>query len=232
MKKLLLGLLVTAVVLFALSSLFYWAMGSGELWRYQIYQFEKADQAQPPKPGVIVFAGSSSIRLWHTLAEDMQPLDVLNRGFGGSQIAQVNRFADRIILPYRPRAVVLYAGDNDLTWSKKSPEAVLEDFKRFVAIVHSRLPETWIYYISMKPAPVGDWELFSKTNGMIEAYLRTQERAQFIDVSSAMLDAQGKLRPELYGDDPEHMNPAGYVLWTSIIKPVLLQRFADNEDKP
>ena len=108
------------------------------MWIYQLYQFEKADEARPPTPGVIVFTGSSSIRLWHTLAADMNPLNVVNRGFGGSQISQVNRFADRIILPYHPRAVVLYAGDNDLTWSKKSPEVVLSDFKRFVEIIHSK----------------------------------------------------------------------------------------------
>jgi lysophospholipase L1-like esterase len=222
MKKVVPRLIVVALVLL----LTYWSMSNGQFWRFQIYGYERADQAQRPKPGVIVFTGSSSIRFWHTLAEDMKPLDVINRGFGGSELAHVIYFADRIIIPYRPRAVVLYAGDNDLTWPwSKSPEVVLQDFKRFVGLIHKELPETWIYYISMKPAPVGNWELFKKTNGMIEAYIRTQDRSQYIDVSSAMLDAQGHLRRELYGKDPMHMNDAGYAVWTTIVKPVLVDRF-------
>ena len=120
---------------------------------------------------------------------------------------------------------MLYAGDNDLSFGWKSPDRVLADFKAFVRTVHADLPQTWIYYISMKPAPFGDWQLMDRTNRMIAAYVRTQERVQFIDVSSAMLDAQGKLRSGLYGWDPMHMRAPGYALWTSIIKPVLMARF-------
>ncbi len=224
MRKVFAPLLVTVLV----GSLMYWSMGNGQFWRFQIFGYERADQDQRPKPGVIVFTGSSSIRFWRTLAEDMKPLDVVNRGFGGSQIANVNHFAGRIVIPYRPRAVVLYAGDNDLSWPwSKSPEVVLDDFKRFVEIIHSELPGTWIYYVSMKPTPAGwsNWEVLRKTNGMIEAFIRTQDRTQFIDVSSAMLNAQGQPRGELFGWDHMHMNAAGYALWRSIIKPVLLNRF-------
>jgi lysophospholipase L1-like esterase len=175
-----------------------------------------------------VFTGSSSIRLWDTLANDMKPLQVLNRGFGGSQIADVNHYASRIILPYRPRAVVLYAGDNDLSspWSK-SPEQVFADFKQFVEIIHSQLPATWIYFISIKPSPLRwrNWEKFQKTNALIAAYILTQPRAQFIDVDSAMLNAQGKPRPEIFRWDGLHMNAEGYAIWTSIIRPILLSRF-------
>lgn len=133
----------------------YWRMGKAESWESSVRQFEEADRLHPPGPGVIVFTGSSSIRLWDTLADDMKPLNVVNRGFGGSQIADVNHFANRIVIPYRPRAVVLYAGENDLSapWSK-SPETVFADFRKFVQIVHSQLPETWIYYVSMKPSPL------------------------------------------------------------------------------
>src|ERR1700684_661201 len=91
--------------------IYYWTIKKPAMFERQIAAFEKADQLNPPKPGVIVFTGSSSIRFWDTLAADMQPLDTINRGFGGSQIYQVNQYASRIVLPYRPRAVVLYAGD-------------------------------------------------------------------------------------------------------------------------
>jgi lysophospholipase L1-like esterase len=137
----------------------------------------------------------------------------------------VNYYARQIVMPYRPRAVVLYAGDNDLSYPPwKSPETVLNEFRQFVGLIHGNLPDTWIFYVSMKPAPWGDWHLMERANRMIAAYSRTQERVQFIDVSGAMLDSQGKLRRELYDWDPMHMNASGYALWTSIVKPVLMQQ--------
>jgi lysophospholipase L1-like esterase len=218
-------LLVSACVLFI-----YWAMGKPAMFERQIAAFEKADRLNPPKAGVIVFTGSSSIRFWDTLANDMKPLDVINRGFGGSQIAQVNQYASRIVLPYQPRAVVIYAGDNDLSFPwLKTPEQVLGDFEQFVEIVHAQLPDTWIYFVSIKPSVRrwSSWQKIKKTNDLIADYIRTQPRAQFIDVDAAMLDAQGKPRPELFRKDGLHMNPQGYAIWTSIIKPVLLTRFAN-----
>jgi lysophospholipase L1-like esterase len=199
-------------------------VGRSQFWQFQIAGYERADRASSPKPGVIVFTGSSSIRLWKTLEEDMKPLDVINRGFGGSQVAHVSYYARRIVTPYRPRAVVLYAGENDLGF-RKSPEAVLHDIKQLVSIVNGDLPETWIYYISIKPARWGSWPLKDQTNRMIAEYVLTQERMQFIDVSSAMLDSHGEPRRELYGWDPIHMNQSGYALWTSMIKPKLMERF-------
>ena len=232
MRKILLGSLLLLLLACACAALLSWAMGKPGFWRFQISAYEKADRVNPPKPGVIVFTGSSSIRFWDTLANDMKPLDVINRGFGGSQIAHVNYYARRIVIPYRPRAVVLYAGDNDLSWPwSKSPETVLGDFKRFVEIIHGELPQTWIYYVSIKPSPLrwSNWETLHNTNQMIEAFTRTQERVQFIDVSAAMLDDQAKPRRELFRWDGLHLNPQGYALWTSIIRPVLLKRVAEGQ---
>lgn len=230
-KKLLIAFLILLTVGGGVARLLLWRMGKAESWESSIRRFEKADRIHPPSSGVIVFTGSSSIRLWDTLADDMKPLDVLNRGFGGSQIAEVNHFAGRIVLPYRPRAVVLYAGENDLSapWSK-SPEKVFADFQQFVRIVHAQLPETWIYYVSMKPSPLrfADWAKFQKTNQMIEDYIRTQDHVQFIDIRPVMLDAQGRPRSELFRLDGLHMNAQGYALWTSIIKPILLNRFGSG----
>jgi lysophospholipase L1-like esterase len=224
----LLVILAACVCAFA----FFRRMGNPEFWGSQISAFEKADQANPPKPGIIVFTGSSSIRFWKTLADDMKPLEVINRGFGGSTIAQVNHYASRIVLPYRPRAVVLYAGDNDLSWpSSKSPEQVFEDFQQFVEIIHSQLPETWIYYVSIKPTILRrrNWAKMQKTNQLIVDYIRTQPRTQFIDVSAAMLDGHGQPRAELFRWDGLHMSAKGYAIWTSIIKPVLLSCFGGSD---
>lgn len=231
-KRKLLGFLVLLLLGCGIAGHVFWSMGNAEFWESSIRKYEQADQVHPPKRGSIVFTGSSSINFWHTLAEDMKPLDVINRGFGGSQIAHVNQYAGRIVIPYRPRAVVVYAGDNDLSWPwSKSPEAVLGDFRRFVEIIHSQLPETWIYYVSMKPAPLrwSNWETLQRTNRMIEEFSRTQDRMEFIDVSAAMLDAHGQPRRELFRWDHLHMNARGYALWTSIIKPVLLSRFGSPD---
>jgi lysophospholipase L1-like esterase len=223
--------IVAAVVLAALgvASYLYWSMGKAGTWEPAIRKFEESDRKAPPKPGVIVFTGSSSIRFWKTLPDDMKPLDVINRGFGGSQIEHVNEYASRIVIPYRPRAVVLYAGDNDLSWPwSKSPEAVFADFQEFVSIVHGDLPDTWIYYISIKPSKLRwtNWTKIQATNRMIRDFAASQERVQFIDVASAMLDAQGHPRADLLRIDGLHPNAKCYALWTSIIKPVLMERFA------
>ncbi|MCL5019789.1 MAG: hypothetical protein M1426_04890, partial [Patescibacteria group bacterium] len=120
-------------------------------WDTTIQAFEKQDKEQFPEPEIIEFTGSSSILMWKTLAEDFKPLKVFNRGFGGSQMFEVLQYADRIIIPYKPRIIVLYAGDNDIA-SGKTPEMVLNDFKLLVEKIHNALPETFIYYISIKPS--------------------------------------------------------------------------------
>ena len=231
MNKTLRRSLFVLVLACACALVIYWTMGKPAMFERQIAAFENADRLNPPRPGVIVFTGSSSIRFWDTLGKDMQPLDVVNRGFGGSQISQVNQYASRIVLPYQPRAVVLYAGDNDLAFPwLKTPEQVLGDFKQFVEIVHAQLPDTWVYFVSIKPSVRrwAGWQKIRKTNQLIEDYTRTQPRVQFIDVDSVMLDAQGKPRPELFRKDGLHMNAQGYAIWTSIVKPVLLDRFANT----
>lgn len=197
-------------------------------WEPAIRDFERADQAHPPTPGMIVFTGSSSIRRWETLAEEMAPLGVINRGFGGAQLDDVDLYARRIVIPYKPRAVVLYAGDNDLAeGSSKTPETVLHEFQQFVQIVHEALPQTLIYYISIKPSTLrwAQWPQMKAANELIAAYIRTQPRTQYIDIAPPMLKADGTPRRELLAADGLHPTPECYRLWTSIIKPVLMKKF-------
>jgi lysophospholipase L1-like esterase len=207
------------------------SMGRAEYWESTIREFEKADRIAPPKPDVIVFTGSSSIAFWRTLRQDMYPLVVVNRGFGGAQISHVSYYADRIILPYRPRAVVLYAGVDDLIWGG-TPETVLSDFQHFVGLIHAALPETWIYFISIKPTRLfgSHWAAMNRTNALIEEFVHTQPKVEFIDVSTALLDVQGKARPEFLSWDGLHPSRQGYELMTSRIKPVLLGRFLNDQD--
>jgi len=204
-------------------------------WEPTIREFEESDKANPPKPGGIVFTGSSSIVRWTTLAKDMQPLDVINRAFGGSEFSDVDQFAKRIVVAYRPTAVVVYAGDNDLDPSSpKTPEMVANDFRQFVQIVHADLPQTWIYILSIKPSKLRwkAWPRMQAANRMMLDFSHTQQRVEYIDVATPMFDAQGNLPADLFVFDGLHPTPKLYALWTSIIKPILLQRFGPNANSP
>ena len=187
-----------------------------------IVQFENMDKEHPPPEKSVLFIGSSSIRMWKTLVEDFAPLTVINRGFGGSQFTDAIHFANRIVIPYKPALILVYEGDNDIA-SKKSPERVLLDYKRFVAAVRKGLPNIPVYFISIKPSPSrwAIWEDMKEANNLIEKITEKDELLEFIDVSTPMLDKDGTVRPELFTDDNLHMNADGYRLWTRIIKPLM-----------
>ncbi|MCX6910286.1 MAG: GDSL-type esterase/lipase family protein [Verrucomicrobia bacterium] len=130
----------------------------GQRWEKDILAFESADTKNPPPKDAILFIGSSSIKLWKTLAKDFPGHKVINRGFGGSQIADATRYADRIIIPCKPRLIVLGAGGNDIHGGK-SPEQVADDFKAFVEKIRAALPDTRIAFYAITPAPVRAAEL-------------------------------------------------------------------------
>lgn len=193
-------------------------------WEHDVQSFEAADRTNAPPKGGIVFVGSSSIRLWRTLAEDFKGIPVINRGFGGSEMEDSAYYADRLVLAYQPRQVLVYAGDNDLAGGK-APERILSDFKAFVAKVHQARPETRIDYIAVKPSP-SRWHLAEQvrqTNRLIADYTKTDKRLGFIDVFTAMLAEDGKPREDLFVADRLHMNAKGYAIWTSLVRPVLLR---------
>lgn len=192
------------------------------IWEQDIQKFEAADKANPPKPGAIVFVGSSSIEHWKDVASDFPDKRVLNRGFGGSRIADSTYYAGRIIVPYKPSMVVFYAGDNDIN-DGHSAQQVFDDYVAFVARVRKDLPATPIAYISIKPSPSRAKLLpvMKEANAKVRAYAATHPDLIYIDVASKMLDAGGQPRAELFLEDRLHMNRAGYDLWRGIIAPFL-----------
>ena len=188
----------------------------------EIVAFEASDRAAPPAPGGIVFVGSSSIRRWTTLAADFPGLPVVNRGFGGSTLYEVNHYARRIVLPYRPRMVVLYEGDNEIA-AGRSPEQVAGDYRTFVSLVHSELPGARIVFVSVKPSP-SRWSLqntMRETNRLVRAITATDPRQTFVDVFTPMLGTDGRPRPELFVADSLHMTPQGYAIWRRQLAPVV-----------
>ena len=203
----------------------------------EIVAFETADKQNPPPIGAVLFLGSSSIRFWSTLQKDFPELKVINRGFGGSEIADSVRYVPRIVLPYKPAMIVFYAGGNDINGGK-TPETVLKDFKAFVGEVHKSLPNTRIVYISMNPA-VSRWSKepqFVEANRQIRAYVQDAGtkglRLNFIDSHSKLLSATGEARPEILRPDGLHLNSKGYELWTAILRPVILTLAAMDNKAP
>ena len=191
-------------------------------WEPEIKAFEAADKTNPPPEGAILFIGSSSIRLWKTLAQDFPEHKIVNRGFGGSQIVDSVSFAERILLPCRPRMIVLYAGGNDIN-SGKPPGQVFADYRSFVQKVHAALPETRVAYISIAPNPAR-WAQVEKVraaNELIGSYARGHPKLAFINVFPHMIGEDGRPRPELFVEDRLHMNANGYALWTKIVSPYL-----------
>lgn len=194
------------------------------IWAKEIEAFKKQDRLHPPAAGAILFVGSSSIRFWKTLEQDMAPLPVINRGFGGAKIKQVTYYADQIVIPYRPRAIVLFAGTNDLgSFRPKTAQEVFEGYVEFVNTVHTTLPQTPIYYIAITPTPSRwkTWPIAHDANQRIKAYTETNPRLHFIDMTNQFLGRNGRPKRDLFIWDRLHPSAKGYMLWTSIIKPIL-----------
>ena len=192
------------------------------VWEKEISAFEKSDQTNPPPQKAIVFTGSSTIRRWTTMAADLPKHKVINRGFGGSQIADATHFADRIIIPYKPKMVLLRSGGNDI-FQGKSPEQVFQDFKDFVAKIHSKLPRTEIVFIALSPS-VARWDKADKEkslNLMVLGFTKKNKRVKYLDATDVSLGADGKPRSELFIEDKLHFNAEGNRLFAERVRKYL-----------
>lgn len=205
----------------------------GDPMRFEkhISRFEKLDQQSQPPTGAVVCVGSSSIRMWHKrIVGDLAPLTVVPRGFGGSNMNDLLHYADRVVLAYRPRAVLIYEGDNDIGQGI-SPQRIALTFDELVGKIHLELPACRIYVLSIKPS-LRRWSLWPKmvkANQLLEQACERDGRLTFIDVASPMLGSDGKPRPELFIRDELHLNEAGYDLWRGVVRPVLVEREKDYE---
>ena len=191
-------------------------------WAKEIRAFEAADKTNPPPRDAVLLIGSSSIRLWTNVAQAFPGHKVINRGFGGSQLADSVAFVDRIVTPYRPKLILLYAGDNDIAGGK-TPETVLSDFKAFVGKIHAALPRTRVGYIAIKPCLAREKFLdqVKTANRLIREYCETDERLLFADVFTPMLSPEGRPRADLCVKDLLHLNAQGYALWASVLRPIV-----------
>ena len=184
-----------------------------------------AAQKEPPAPGSIICIGSSHMQLWKSVKEDLAPLTVVNYGIGGSRMTQAaDLFIDNLAIPFKPRAVILYEGSNDINAGTK-PETVLANFQRIHRKLHAALPEARLYVLGVVPSPGKRFEKIAelkKTNELLAKECATQPWMKFIDTTSPLLGADGKPKEELFKPGDIHMLPAGYVVWKSVIAPVIV----------
>lgn len=192
----------------------------------EIQQFKKQDSASFPPRNAILFVGSSSFQKWHDVQTYFPSETIINRGFGGSELTDVIRYVNDIIIPYHPRQIVIYAGENDLAYSDSiSPKIVLSRFETLFKSIRSSLPMVPVIYVSIKPSPSRQnlMPKMEETNKLIRNFLLPKKKTVFIDVYHKMLTKDGKPLPGIYVEDNLHMNAKGYGIWQKAIEPYLLK---------
>jgi lysophospholipase L1-like esterase len=198
----------------------------------EIKQFEVEDQAKMPSKGSVLFAGSSSMRMWGTVAADFAPLPVINRGFGGSTTPEVAYYAKRIIYKYEPSVIVYYCGENDMA-SEAPPQVAFQNFKKFIGETEKNLPNTTVVFISAKPSPNrwALWKNFQQFNTMVEQFAQNRPSLRYVDISKLLLGANGQPDPSLFVEDQLHMNASGYAKWTTFLKPIVTEIYNSKTAK-
>ena len=214
-----------SLVLLVIASLFF-SSSQAEIHGPEVYAdaikaFKEADLASPPGPGGILFLGSSSIRGWD-LEKFFPGMDALNRGYGGSYISDSIFYADQILLPYKPRSVVFYAGDNDLA-AGKNPEQVFNDYKEMASVIGTNLPDTDFIFVAIKPS-IARLNLIKSVrlvNGWVKDYCEGNPRFFYLDIDTPLIGEDGKPKPELFKEDGLHLNDTGYTIWSDLLRPLL-----------
>ena len=191
----------------------------------EIAQFSKQDSLQMPVQHAILFTGSSSFRMWDSLAFDFPEHTLINRAFGGSTIPNLIEYADKVIFKYKPKQILIYCGDNDLASSEDiKAKDVLKRFTTLFNMIRTELPDAQITYVSIKPSPsrIHLFQEMNEANQMIQKFLEEKHHTAFVDVFHAMLDEKGQPDSSLFISDQLHMNRKGYAIWQKLIEPVLL----------
>jgi lysophospholipase L1-like esterase len=217
MKKIIKSLLLVCGIFFASHSF-------AQAFAEDIEQFKKQDQLHPPPANAILFVGSSSFTKWKDVSSYFPGYTIINRGFGGSTLPDVIRYSSDIIIPYHPRQVVIYCGDNDLASSDAiTADSVFERFRVLFEQIRIGLPGENIVFISIKPSPsrIRLKEKVEKANLLIKTYLSLDRNTGFVDVYHKMFNPDGSLMTDIFLEDNLHMNAKGYAIWQKAITPYL-----------
>ena len=211
-----------------------YAAAAKKKWESTIMKFEDLDKKNDYPDDSILFVGSSSIRLWETLAEDMKPYPVIQRGYGGAKFQDLAVFAKRIIHPHDFRAVVIFVA-NDIVGEKESdlePDEVAALFADVVKTIREKNAKAPVFLIAITPTESrwAAWPQIKKSNSAMEAVCKAQENVHFIRTTKPFLDEEGKPKAELFRKDRLHLNPDGYKLWTKIVRKALDRELAKRPE--
>jgi len=212
-KFLFIGLILNSLLFFAQDKPY---------WK-EIQEFKTLDQENgiPKKP--ILLVGSSSFTKWKDVSDYFPGKTIVNRAFGGSRLLDLNNYADELLNPYKPKQIIIYCGENDVAMDNPTSVQVFERFKTFFGKIRAKYPKVPVAYVSIKYSPSRErfWPVVTEVNQMIESYLKTQKRTDYIDITKVMNDANGKVRTDIFLDDMLHMKPEGYQLWSKVMAPYL-----------
>ena len=197
-----------------------------------IQAYLASDRTNPPPQGIILFIGSSIFKQWTNVVENMAPLPVFNRAFGGSRTSDILERMDQIVLPYSPKVIVYYAGGNDIN-NREPAAAVFGRIYDFERRVHAKLPETRIIFVSIDRAPQkrDRWDVVDAANALIRDYCAATPNLTFVNMDPVTHDEKGEARLELYKDDGLHFKPSTYARFTEVIKPAVEKTWQEVNGK-
>lgn len=208
-------LLLTFALLFSQEKPMFWQ---------DIQHFKELDQKNPPAKNAILLVGSSSFTKWTDVANYFPDKTIINRGFGGSRLTDLNYYANDLLNPYQPKQIIIYCGENDFADNDQlKADVVVDRFKTFYKKIRAKFPNVEVDYISIKYSPSREklWPQMKEANKKIAAFMKKEPRAEFIDITKVMEDRDGNVREDLFVEDMLHMTPEGYKLWTSVMNPYM-----------
>ncbi|MDR3186618.1 MAG: GDSL-type esterase/lipase family protein [Christensenellaceae bacterium] len=230
LKRVIIAVAILLVLVFTGIGIVYWTTvgypaklkkAEKRIEHFQSVGFEKEQ---------ILLCGSSFIQYWTSSENDLAPLTTYNVGVEATVVSDWKKWIDLLILPFNPRAILLYVGSNDMHGSigSKKGTVVADEVKELLTSIHEKLPQTIIYYVSIAPTIAREkvWDESSACNSEVSAYSKTREYLRFIDCTQALLNSDGSLKKEIYAKDNLHFNDAGYAIWKSVIAPILLDELA------
>lgn len=203
-----------------------------EAWEESMLRFDEQDRLHPPPENAIVLTGSSSIARWNDQAKAaLAPLTVIPRGFGGSVMGDVLYYLDRVALRYKPRAILVYEGDNDTAFGIPE-DKIVSQFEEIVAKVHATLPETRIYVLSVKPSVLREdvWPQAKKVSAQLASIAKSDPLVYYVDVATPFLQSNGKVMTDIFVEDGLHLNDMGNLIWGSAIRAALMPQEARHEN--
>jgi lysophospholipase L1-like esterase len=231
-KRLLSRLLLALTVLSVFSALQAQELPDPTRYEQSIRQFEEQDATTPPPANAIVLTGSSSIMYWNNDAPaDLAPLTVIPRGFGGTVMNDLLHYLDRVVLKYKPRAVLIYEGDNDTGRNNIPNDMIIAQLEEIISRIHAELPQARIYVLSVKPsvARATTWPTAQALNARYKALAGANPLVTYIDVATPFLQADGSVMTDIFVADNLHLNEKGYDIWAAAVREVLMEHEARYE---